>query len=55
MGNRRKNLSRTDVPHQVPDYVIPKPGVRYIDGYDPDFHFTERIPAEAKFMELLGR
>jgi hypothetical protein len=39
----------------VPDYIIPKPGVQYIDGYDPSFYFTERVPAEAKFAELLPR
>ncbi len=46
---------RTDVAHQVPDYVIPKPGVQYVDGYDPDFYFTHRVPAEAKIADLLGR
>ncbi len=46
---------RTDLAHAVPDYIIPKPGVQYIDGYDPTFYFTERVPAEAKFAELLPR
>jgi ABC-type Fe3+ transport system substrate-binding protein len=46
---------RTDVAHNVPEYVIPKPGVQYVNGYDPTFHFTERIPAEAKIVDLLPR
>ncbi|HLQ31751.1 MAG TPA: extracellular solute-binding protein [Chloroflexota bacterium] len=46
---------RTDVPHQVPEYVIPKPGVKYVDGYDPDFHFKYRVDAEAKVKEWFPR
>ena len=46
---------RADVTHNVPDYVIPKAGVRYVDAYDPDWHHTHRVPAEAKIVELLGR
>ncbi|HZR99950.1 MAG TPA: extracellular solute-binding protein [Chloroflexota bacterium] len=47
---------RTDVPHQVPDYVIPKPGVSYtIDDYNPDYFFSKRAPAIAKITDLLGR
>jgi hypothetical protein len=44
------------VPHKVPDYVIPKPGVDYkIDDYDPDYFFAQRAPAIAKLQEMLGR
>jgi hypothetical protein len=47
---------RTDVPHNVPDYVIPKPGVEYpINDYDADYYFSKRVPAVARLQELLGR
>jgi ABC-type Fe3+ transport system substrate-binding protein len=47
---------RTDVSHQVPDYVIPKPGVEYkYDNYDPAHHFGNLIPAQAMLESLLGR
>jgi ABC-type Fe3+ transport system substrate-binding protein len=47
---------RTDVPHSVPDYVIPKPGVEYpINDYHPDYYFAKRAPAITKIQELLGR
>ena len=46
---------RTDVAHKVPDYVIPKPGVHYVDGYDPDFYFNYRFPAESKIKEIIPR
>ncbi len=47
---------RTDVPHQVPEYVIPRPGVNYsINDYHPGYFFSQREPAIAKLQELLGR
>jgi iron(III) transport system substrate-binding protein len=47
---------RTDVPHQVPDYVIPKAGVAYpINDYHPDYFFSKRAPAIARIQEILGR
>jgi ABC-type Fe3+ transport system substrate-binding protein len=46
---------RTDLPHNVPDYIIPRPGVQYVDGYDPEFYFGHRLAAEAKVAEILGR
>jgi ABC-type Fe3+ transport system substrate-binding protein len=47
---------RADLPHNVPDYVIPKPGVNYeIDDYNPDYFFPKRAPAIEKITELLGR
>jgi ABC-type Fe3+ transport system substrate-binding protein len=47
---------RTDVPHNVPEYVIPKAGVNYaIDDYNPDYFYSKRAPAIARITELLGR
>jgi ABC-type Fe3+ transport system substrate-binding protein len=47
---------RTDTPHQVPDYVMPRPGIAYpVNDYDPDYFFNERVPAIARLQELLGR
>jgi ABC-type Fe3+ transport system substrate-binding protein len=47
---------RTDVPHQVPDYVIPKANVAYpINDYHPDYFFSKRAPAIARIQEILGR
>jgi ABC-type Fe3+ transport system substrate-binding protein len=46
---------RTDVPHNwAPDYIVPKPGVTYIDTYDYDFIMKERSDASAKVNKLLG-
>jgi len=47
---------RTDTPHQVPDYVMPRAGTAYpINDYDPDYFFNDRAPAIARLQELLGR
>jgi iron(III) transport system substrate-binding protein len=47
---------RTDTPHQVPDYVMPRAGIAYpVNDYDPDYFFNERVPAIARLQELLGR
>ncbi len=47
---------RTDVTHQVPDYVIPKPGVAYpIDSYEPGQYFGSTVPTVARLTELLSR
>jgi ABC-type Fe3+ transport system substrate-binding protein len=47
---------RTDVAHNVPEYVIPRPGVEYkIDENVPDFYFNQRAPAIAKMLDILGR
>jgi ABC-type Fe3+ transport system substrate-binding protein len=47
---------RTDVSHQVPAYVIPKPGVEYkYDNYDPAQHFGYLVPAQELLERLLGR
>jgi iron(III) transport system substrate-binding protein len=47
---------RTDTPHQVPDYVMPRPGVEYpLNDYDPGYFFNDRVPAIARLQEMLGR
>jgi ABC-type Fe3+ transport system substrate-binding protein len=47
---------RNDLPHRVPEYVIPKQGVEYpINDYYPGYFFDKRAPAIAKINELLGR
>jgi len=45
---------RTDVSHNVPDYVVPKPGVTYIDTYDPEYYFPQ-IEGIEKLSALMGR
>lgn len=47
---------RSDMPHKVPEYVVPKAAVEYrIDDYNPDYFFAKRVPAIAKIQEILGR
>jgi iron(III) transport system substrate-binding protein len=46
--------TRADVSHNVPDYVIPKPGVTYIDTYDPEYYFQQTEGLE-RLQALLGR
>ena len=47
---------RTDVPHTAaPEYIRPRPGVSYIDDYDPDYYFRQRVPAVARIQQLFGR
>jgi ABC-type Fe3+ transport system substrate-binding protein len=47
---------RTDVPHTAaPEYIWPRPGVSYLDDYDPDYYFRQRVPAVARIQELFGR
>ncbi|HEY7065034.1 MAG TPA: extracellular solute-binding protein [Chloroflexota bacterium] len=47
---------RTDVSHQVPDYVIPKPGIQYpVDAADPEQYFKYGADARAALQQLLGR
>jgi iron(III) transport system substrate-binding protein len=46
---------RTDVPHAwAKDYIVPKPGVTYIDTYDYDFIMNQRSQASEKVNKLLG-
>ena len=46
---------RTDV-HvaEVPAYVIPKPGVKYLDQYTEDFYVRMRPTLQAEVMSALG-
>jgi ABC-type Fe3+ transport system substrate-binding protein len=47
---------RTDVPHNVPDYIVPKPGVQYLfDDFDPDYSEKFGNNVTAKMQEILGR
>jgi ABC-type Fe3+ transport system substrate-binding protein len=47
---------RNDVPHTVPEYVIPKTGVAYpINDYYPPYFYDKRAPAIARLNDLLGR
>jgi ABC-type Fe3+ transport system substrate-binding protein len=47
---------RTDVAHQVPSYVIPRPGLDYsVNENDPDFYFNQRAPAISRMADILGR
>ena len=47
---------RTDVAHTAPpEYILPRPGVSYIDDYDPDYYVRQRMPAVARVQELFGR
>lgn len=46
---------RTDVDvNLVPDYVVPKPGVKYLDQYDEDFYVKERPKIAKQVIEALG-
>ena len=47
---------RTDVAHQVPEYVIPKAGVEYpVNAADVEQYFTYGLQARAALQEMLGR
>ena len=47
---------RVDITHQVPGYIVPKPGVDYpYNAYDPDQHYNSTLPAVGKLQEALGR
>ena len=47
---------RTDVQaNEIPPYIYPKPGVKYLDTYSVDF-YTKKRPEVTKVLEnLLGR
>jgi hypothetical protein len=47
---------RTDVPHNVPDYIKLKPGVQYpYDDDDPAYTAKYGEPVLQKMQEILGR
>jgi hypothetical protein len=47
---------RTDTAHNVPEYVIPKPGLQYpVDAADPEQYFKYGAEARAALQQLLGR
>ena len=47
---------RSDVPHQVPEYVTPRPGVTYsVDAADREQYFAYGADARAALQQLLGR
>jgi ABC-type Fe3+ transport system substrate-binding protein len=47
---------RSDVPHQVPDYVTPRPGVSYpVDAADREQYFNYGAEARSALQQLLGR
>jgi iron(III) transport system substrate-binding protein len=45
---------RADVSHQVPDYVMPKGGVSYLDSYDPTYYYPQMEGVD-KLVALMGR
>jgi ABC-type Fe3+ transport system substrate-binding protein len=47
---------RTDVNlKDVPEYLIPKPGVKYLDSYSHEFYAKKRPEAIKRVIDLLGR
>jgi iron(III) transport system substrate-binding protein len=47
---------RTDVSNaQSPDYVIPKPGVKYLDQYQEDWYWNTRPKLRDEVVKALGR
>jgi ABC-type Fe3+ transport system substrate-binding protein len=52
----KETSRRTDVAHNVPEYVIPKPGVQYpVDAADPEQYFKYGAEARTALQQLLGR
>jgi ABC-type Fe3+ transport system substrate-binding protein len=47
---------RTDVQvKEVPEYLFPKDGVKYLDNFDLEFYARKRPETSKKLIELLGR
>jgi iron(III) transport system substrate-binding protein len=47
---------RTDVnPDEIPEYLIPKFGLNYLDSYDHEFYAKRRPVVTKRVLELLGR
>jgi iron(III) transport system substrate-binding protein len=40
---------------EVPDYLFPKKGIKYLDNFDLDFYSKKRPETSKKLIELLGR
>jgi iron(III) transport system substrate-binding protein len=49
--SRRTDVSATD----IPEYLIPKPGMKYLDSYGYDFYAKKRPEVTKRVIELLGR
>jgi len=48
--------TRVDVDHSaLPDYLKLKPGVKYMDSFDYDFHMNKRAAAEKKLKDIVQR
>jgi hypothetical protein len=47
----RINVSAKD----IPEYLIPKPGVKYLDSYGYEFYAKKRPEVTKRVIELLGR
>jgi iron(III) transport system substrate-binding protein len=53
--NAVKDVSRrTDVPVVAPAYLVPKPGLDYLDTYDTDFWLTVRVQTVELVRKALG-
>jgi ABC-type Fe3+ transport system substrate-binding protein len=39
----------------VPDYLVPKPGVKYLDSYGYEFYAKKRPEVIKRVIDLLGR
>ena len=47
---------RADMSHQVPEYVIPRPGVEYtVDATEPEQYFGYGAQARDALQQMLGR
>jgi hypothetical protein len=42
-------------PAEVPEYLIPKPGLNYLDSYDHEFYAKWRPVVTKRVLEPLGR
>ena len=49
--SRRTDVSSKD----IPDFLIPKPGVKYLDSYGYEFYAKKRPEVIKRVIELLGR
>jgi hypothetical protein len=49
--SRRVDVSTSN----IPDYLIPKEGAKYVDSYSYEFYAKTRPQVIKRFVELLGR